>query len=76
MKHRIGLLVLLLPACGGSPLHEPCTAEARAKISAAYIADISAQCPEGQPLESCAAYPNIKAKRDAAADRWIQCYKP
>lgn len=68
----LGLLALGLVSCGAAQ-PEPCSPEALAAIQTDYIAKARAQCVKGEPLESCAALPALKAERDRRTMEWVAC---
>lgn len=74
---RYFLMMLILTGCAPARALDtgPCAPEDLAKIEAAFVAEAVLTCrAEGaKTIESCKAYPSIRAKYAAKREAWVKC---
>jgi hypothetical protein len=62
----------ILAACASQHQNPACAPERLAEIESAYVLEVLDAC-DGQQLETCAAWPDIRERYDAMREGWVQC---
>lgn len=66
------ILGVILSGCSPAPERPACAPTELAKLDTAFVAEAITACA-GQSIETCEAYPPIKAKYAKLRKDWVSC---